>query len=269
MIASNFLHAYVVVQPLEEPDSAAGGETRYRVSVTARDDVPFFGPTLPAPSVFRRGQDFRNFLLTKLINAENAAYKADKFARLAERTRVSLLDGLHASLLERAQFYGMAFLESAEGGPGAGSAAAGASTSSGLFSSVKKALSGRSRSVSQDVGADSNKSMLPVLPDRPLASPTAARPPSAKRGAQPAPPSSSGASSNFMRRKTFGGGPSSVLTEAFEESESRPEPGRAPSTGPGASVARASSARSAEPVPHFSAALRVQPQAAHSRLEHK
>lgn len=53
------------------------------MSVTARDDVPFFGPTLPAPSIFRKGQEFRNFLLTKLINAENAAYKSDKFAKLA------------------------------------------------------------------------------------------------------------------------------------------------------------------------------------------
>lgn len=79
MIASNFLHAYIVVQPID-----AGTErTRYRVSVTARDDVPFFGPTLPAPSIFRKGQDFRSFILTKLINAENAAYKAQKFAKLA------------------------------------------------------------------------------------------------------------------------------------------------------------------------------------------
>lgn len=56
-----------------------------QVSVAARDDVPFFGPTLPAPSIFKKGQDFRNFLLTKLINAENAAYKSAKFAKLAVR----------------------------------------------------------------------------------------------------------------------------------------------------------------------------------------
>lgn len=79
MIASNFLHAYIVVQPIDPGTE----KTRYRVSVTARDDVPFFGPTLPAPSIFRKGPDFRNFILTKLINAENAAYKAEKFAKLA------------------------------------------------------------------------------------------------------------------------------------------------------------------------------------------
>ncbi|KJH51984.1 Rap/ran-GAP [Dictyocaulus viviparus] len=110
MIASNFLHAYIVVQPID----ALTEKVRYRVSVAARDDVPFFGPTLPAPSIFKKGQDFRNFLLTKLINAENAAYKSAKFAKLAERTRSSLLDGLFANLKGRAEFYGSPLLETTE-----------------------------------------------------------------------------------------------------------------------------------------------------------
>ncbi|KAI6073818.1 Rap1 GTPase-activating protein 1 [Aix galericulata] len=106
MIASNFLHAFVVVQ-LEQ-----GGPqgTLYKVSVTARDDVPFFGPPLPDPAIFRKvsthgccsrvgggiprlaltqshpsprqGPEFQEFLLTKLINAEYACYKAEKFAKL-------------------------------------------------------------------------------------------------------------------------------------------------------------------------------------------
>ncbi|KAK6734766.1 hypothetical protein RB195_018139 [Necator americanus] len=133
MIASNFLHAYIVVQPID----ALTDKVRYRVSVAARDDVPFFGPTLPAPSIFKKGQDFRNFLLTKLINAENAAYKSAKFAKLAERTRSSLLDSLFMNLKGRAEFYGSPLLETTE-------------STGGLFSSVKKALIGRSRSVSQE-----------------------------------------------------------------------------------------------------------------------
>ncbi|NXX84746.1 RPGP1 protein, partial [Urocolius indicus] len=78
MIASNFLHAFVVVQL--EQDGSQG--TLYKVSVTARDDVPFFGPPLPDPAVFRKGPEFQEFLLTKLINAEYACYKAEKFAKL-------------------------------------------------------------------------------------------------------------------------------------------------------------------------------------------
>ncbi|XP_060540529.1 rap1 GTPase-activating protein 1 [Pantherophis guttatus] len=94
MIASNFLHAYVVVQA----ENACSDKTLYKVSVTARDDVPFFGPPLPNPAIFQKGPDFQAFLLTKLINAEYACYKAEKFAKLEERTRVALLETLYEEL---------------------------------------------------------------------------------------------------------------------------------------------------------------------------
>ncbi|XP_072100811.1 rap1 GTPase-activating protein 1 isoform X8 [Mobula birostris] len=94
MIASNFLHAYIVVQ-VQYPCT---DNTLYKVSVTARDDVPFFGPTLPDPAIFKKGADFQDFLLTKLINAEYACYKAEKFAKLEERTRTALLETLYEEL---------------------------------------------------------------------------------------------------------------------------------------------------------------------------
>ncbi|XP_078413894.1 rap1 GTPase-activating protein 1-like isoform X9 [Cetorhinus maximus] len=94
MIASNFLHAYIVVQV----EKACSNHTVYKVSVTARDDVPFFGPALPDPAVFRKGPEFQEFLLTKLINAEYACYKAEKFAKLEERTRSALLETLYEEL---------------------------------------------------------------------------------------------------------------------------------------------------------------------------
>ena len=53
-----------------------------QVVVTARSDVPDFGPSMPDGAVFNSGNDFREFLLTKLINAEHACYKAEKFASL-------------------------------------------------------------------------------------------------------------------------------------------------------------------------------------------
>uniref|UniRef100_A0A3Q3NC38 Rap-GAP domain-containing protein n=1 Tax=Mastacembelus armatus TaxID=205130 RepID=A0A3Q3NC38_9TELE len=99
MIASNFLHAFILVQ-VEEPCS---DNTTYKVSITAREDVPSFGPPLPNPSIFKKGPEFREFLLTKLINAELACYKSDRFARLEERTRAALLDSLHDELQRRSQ----------------------------------------------------------------------------------------------------------------------------------------------------------------------
>ncbi|XP_019720703.1 rap1 GTPase-activating protein 1 isoform X8 [Hippocampus comes] len=94
MIASNFLHAYVVVQVV----NPCSDNVLYKVSVTARDDVPFFGPALPNPAVFKKGLEFHEFLFTKLINAEYACYKAEKFAKLEERTRSALLETLYEEL---------------------------------------------------------------------------------------------------------------------------------------------------------------------------
>jgi len=99
MIASHFLHAFIVVQPVDYGTPNA----RYKISVTARDDVPFFGPTLSTPAVFRHGPEFKEFLLTKLINAENACYKADKFAKLELRTRTSLLQNLADDLKKKTE----------------------------------------------------------------------------------------------------------------------------------------------------------------------
>uniref|UniRef100_A0A8C3LSI2 Rap-GAP domain-containing protein n=1 Tax=Chrysolophus pictus TaxID=9089 RepID=A0A8C3LSI2_CHRPC len=99
MIASNFLHAYVVVQLTH----SSCGETLYKVSVTARDDVPFFGPSLPNPAIFRKSTEFREFLLVKLINAEYSCYRAEKFAKLKERTRSALLESLFEELQLRSR----------------------------------------------------------------------------------------------------------------------------------------------------------------------
>ncbi len=52
------------------------------MTIAARDDVPFFGPSMPTPAIFDAGPEFREFLLTKLINAEQACYKAERFAKL-------------------------------------------------------------------------------------------------------------------------------------------------------------------------------------------
>ncbi|XP_065505848.1 rap1 GTPase-activating protein 1 [Caloenas nicobarica] len=135
MIASNFLHAFVVVQL--EQGSTQG--TLYKVSVTARDDVPFFGPPLPDPAVFRKGPEFQEFLLTKLINAEYACYKAEKFAKLEERTRAALLETLHEELQARSQ--AMLGLGPDDERPDNGAAAP------GFFESFKRALRGRSPSL--------------------------------------------------------------------------------------------------------------------------
>ncbi|XP_037039941.1 rap1 GTPase-activating protein 1 isoform X6 [Bradysia coprophila] len=147
MIASHFLHAFIVVQPLD----ANSPNTRYKVSVTARDDVPFFGPTLPNPSVFRKGPEFKEFLLTKLINAENACYKAEKFAKLELRTRSSLLMNLVEELKEKTRDFLGADLVGGATSPAPDTPKSDSSTAGSRFiDTVKKALIARVRSQPND-----------------------------------------------------------------------------------------------------------------------
>uniref|UniRef100_A0A8C6V4X6 RAP1 GTPase activating protein n=1 Tax=Neogobius melanostomus TaxID=47308 RepID=A0A8C6V4X6_9GOBI len=147
MIQSNFLHAYVVVQVV----NACTDKVLYKVSVTARDDVPFFGPALPDPAIFKKGPEFREFLFTKLINAEYACYKAEKFAKLEERTRSALLETLYEELHINSQsMMGLGGDEDKlENGSGAGGGGG------GFFESFKRVI--RSRSQSMDAMGLSNK----------------------------------------------------------------------------------------------------------------
>merc|ERR1719192_3227047 len=134
IITSHFLHAYIVVQPL----TSSTGEVSYKVSVTARSDVPYFGPSLPSPPVFRKGEEFREFLLTKLINAENACYKAEKFSTLERRTRSCLLSNLTEQLCTLTGEYLNSQVPSKPDKADL--------SQTGILNSVKKALIGRSKS---------------------------------------------------------------------------------------------------------------------------
>ena len=79
MIASNFLHAFIVVQKFTDPLTR---RIKFKVCVTARKDVPNFGPPLPHDAIFDNDDTFKDWLLSKLINAEYACYKAEKFRKL-------------------------------------------------------------------------------------------------------------------------------------------------------------------------------------------
>ena len=101
MIASHFLHAYIVVQPIDPCTSI----TRYRVSVVAQKDVPSFGPPLPSGAIFDKGLAFKDFLLSKLIQAERACAQAPRFQSLHQRTRATLLSNLAKELREQTVEY--------------------------------------------------------------------------------------------------------------------------------------------------------------------
>ncbi|KAF9999941.1 Rap1 GTPase-activating protein 2 [Entomortierella chlamydospora] len=91
-IKSQFLHIFVVIHPIVLPDGTRG----YSAAIACDDQVPPFGPPLPHPPIFRTPQELRAFLLSKMINGENAAYKAPRLIRPHQRARSGMLETLVA-----------------------------------------------------------------------------------------------------------------------------------------------------------------------------
>ncbi|KAJ6663777.1 hypothetical protein lerEdw1_009856 [Lerista edwardsae] len=89
-IRSHFQHVFVIVRA----QSPCSENVCYTVAVTRSKDVPPFGPAIPSRATFRKSDVFRDFLLAKVINAENAAHKSDKFHAMATRTRQEYLKDL-------------------------------------------------------------------------------------------------------------------------------------------------------------------------------
>ncbi|KAI4889735.1 hypothetical protein NFI96_003432 [Prochilodus magdalenae] len=66
----------------------------HSVAVSRSKDVPPFGPPIPKGVTFPKSAVFRDFLLAKVINGENAAHKSEKFRAMATRTRQEYLKDL-------------------------------------------------------------------------------------------------------------------------------------------------------------------------------
>ncbi|XP_053314461.1 signal-induced proliferation-associated 1-like protein 2 isoform X2 [Spea bombifrons] len=89
-IRSHFQHVFVIVK-VHNPCTES---VCYSVGVSRSKDVPPFGPPIPKGVTFPKSAVFRDFLLAKVINAENAAHKSEKFRAMATRTRQEYLKDL-------------------------------------------------------------------------------------------------------------------------------------------------------------------------------
>ncbi|XP_053154829.1 signal-induced proliferation-associated 1-like protein 2 isoform X5 [Hemicordylus capensis] len=89
-IRSHFQHVFVIVK-VHNPCTE---NVCYSVGVSRSKDVPPFGPPIPKGVTFPKSAVFRDFLLAKVINGENAAHKSEKFRAMATRTRQEYLKDL-------------------------------------------------------------------------------------------------------------------------------------------------------------------------------
>ncbi|XP_024154937.1 GTPase-activating Rap/Ran-GAP domain-like protein 3 isoform X2 [Oryzias melastigma] len=91
MIRSHFTHIFALVKYNCQNDS-------YRLKIFSEESVPLFGPPLPSQPVFTDHQEFRDFLLVKLINGEKATLETPTFAQKRQRTLDMLIRSLYQDL---------------------------------------------------------------------------------------------------------------------------------------------------------------------------
>uniref|UniRef100_A0A670ZH66 Signal-induced proliferation-associated 1 n=1 Tax=Pseudonaja textilis TaxID=8673 RepID=A0A670ZH66_PSETE len=90
LVRSQFQHVFIVVRV----HHSSMDHTTYSVAVSCTEDIPHFGPCIPAENCFLKGPAFRDLLLAKVINAENSAERSGKFHAMATRTRQEYLRDL-------------------------------------------------------------------------------------------------------------------------------------------------------------------------------
>lgn len=88
MMKTRFTHIFALVTYFKDDNT-------YRLNVYSEESVPLFGPPLPSPPVFYDHQEFRDFLLVKLINGEKAAVNNPLFAQKRERTLEMLIKNIY------------------------------------------------------------------------------------------------------------------------------------------------------------------------------
>jgi len=86
LISSNYNHVFVVVRRLCDTRD----KILYRVGVTSRKGVIEFRPRLYTET-FEHGPEFRDWLLLKCINGEQASYQSERFKDSRQRAHQAQL----------------------------------------------------------------------------------------------------------------------------------------------------------------------------------
>eukprot|EP00008_Paramoeba_atlantica_P008645 CAMPEP_0201490566 /NCGR_PEP_ID=MMETSP0151_2-20130828/26638_1 /ASSEMBLY_ACC=CAM_ASM_000257 /TAXON_ID=200890 /ORGANISM="Paramoeba atlantica, Strain 621/1 / CCAP 1560/9" /LENGTH=372 /DNA_ID=CAMNT_0047876567 /DNA_START=133 /DNA_END=1251 /DNA_ORIENTATION=- len=94
-ISSRQVHVVFLVKAVEVADDP--GQQYYQLAVISRDGVPDFGPPIDNVAIFKKGDEFRDLFYTKLMNAEQACYKAPMIDTKLVRTRTLLLKDVYDS----------------------------------------------------------------------------------------------------------------------------------------------------------------------------
>jgi hypothetical protein len=96
IIKSKLLHVFLIIQPVVVNNITES----YKLSVISKKDVPYFGPYIRKPYVFKKNENLKRFILSKLINAEYASLRAPAFSTFSELTLEKSLKELCQNLVD-------------------------------------------------------------------------------------------------------------------------------------------------------------------------
>jgi len=87
IFSTHFTQAYIIVEPIINNNVVS----EYIIATSNKTIVPPYGPYIPYPPIINK-EDIRDFVITKLINAERASMRAHTFRLKMERTRLTILN---------------------------------------------------------------------------------------------------------------------------------------------------------------------------------
>lgn len=135
-IRSQFLHVFIIVHW-----EVINGRDTWRVEVIHDVNVKEFLPHIPSPPLFTNEDELADFLILKLINAENSSLKSDKFTLPNNKARLEILKSLVETGIEASQvsksFHGNRSHGKSGGGGGERPKSAGAHQQVGLRNNFK------------------------------------------------------------------------------------------------------------------------------------
>jgi len=97
-LTTHFTNVFLVIQK----DLRYKDKTYYKLVIANKTGVLPYGPYLHSPPVYEKTDQFKDFLLTKLINSERAAMISPDFKGKMVRTNKQLLEDMTNTFIEKA-----------------------------------------------------------------------------------------------------------------------------------------------------------------------
>jgi len=99
-LTTHFNNIFIVIS-VDKETKAKTHRTHYKLAIANKTGMPPYPPFLKEPAIYEKNGDFRNFLLTKLLNSERSSMYAPDFKGKMMRTRKTLLENMAKEFKEK------------------------------------------------------------------------------------------------------------------------------------------------------------------------